>query len=93
MLANVNLCETAEVEDHLLSTLITQPDMTTMTTTRIPINNDNNHFEQWPSVQSSSVSSSLEFNSTKITGRSQLNELQKENRTLPPPLPSNLTTL
>jgi hypothetical protein len=33
-----------------------------------------------PSIQSTSVSSSTEFNSTMISGRSHLNELQKENR-------------
>jgi len=44
---------------------------------------DDNHRSSTrnPSIQSTST----EFNSTMISGRSHLNELQKENRAPPPP--------
>ncbi|CAF1216135.1 unnamed protein product [Adineta steineri] len=66
-LANVNLCEMAEDSNKSSSS---------GTTTT---NNSNSNYNQGP-VQSSSISSSTEFSSTIISGRSHLNELQKENR-------------
>ncbi|CAF5183059.1 unnamed protein product, partial [Rotaria magnacalcarata] len=50
------------------------------------------HGDQQQSVQTSSISSSLEFNSTMISGTSHLNELQKENRAPSPPLSYNSTS-
>ncbi len=45
------------------------------------------------SIQSSPISSSTEFNSTMISDRSHLNELQKENRAPPRPSSSSSTQL
>ncbi|CAF0850247.1 unnamed protein product [Rotaria sp. Silwood1] len=73
-LANVNLCEMAEDDDRSVPS---RASTTTMSTY---------NFGQ-QSVQSSPISSSLEFNSTMISGRSHLNELQKENRAPSPPPP------
>ncbi|CAF4430356.1 unnamed protein product [Adineta steineri] len=50
--------------------------------------NSNSNYNQGP-VQSSLISSSTEFSSTIISGRSHLNELQKENRA---PLSFNSTS-
>jgi len=45
------------------------------------------------SIQSSPILSSTEFNSTMISDRSHLNELQKENRAPPRPSSSSSTQL
>ncbi|CAF2840922.1 unnamed protein product [Rotaria sp. Silwood2] len=84
-LANVNLCEMAEDDDRSVSS---QTPTTTTTTTIMPTYNSDQQ-----SVQSSPISSSLEFNSTMISGASHLNELQKENRAPSPPLSFNSTSL
>ncbi|CAF0793076.1 unnamed protein product [Rotaria sordida] len=66
-LANVSLCEMVEDDDRSVSP------RTTTTSTEI-------HHSEQQSIQSSPISSSLEFNSTMISGTSYMNELQKENR-------------
>ena len=76
-LANVNLCEMVE-DDHRSSS------SSSRTTTHT--------FEQ-NSIDSSPMSSSPEFNSTMISGRSHLNELQKENRAPPTTSSFNSTPL
>jgi hypothetical protein len=77
-LANVNLCELAEDEDRLSS----PPTTTTTTTLSITSGSSDYQTSQIPPSQ---------FNSTMISGRSHLNELQKENRA-PPPSNSLLTS-
>ncbi len=76
-MANVNLCELAEDEDRLSSSTTTAA-----SPSRAPITSDH---------QTSQISSS-QFNATMISGRSHLNELQKENRAPPPPSSSSEST-
>jgi hypothetical protein len=78
-LANVNLCELAEDEDR--SSYSSIPSTTASATSVTPIYSDHQISHTSPS----------QFNSTMISGRSHLNELQKENRE-PPPQPNILPT-
>ncbi|CAF3525686.1 unnamed protein product [Adineta steineri] len=72
-LANVNLCELAEEDDRSSSSRTT----TTTVSNFEPVTSDHSPPSQVPTSQ---------FNSAMISGRSHLNELQKENRA---PSPSN----
>ncbi len=79
-LANVNLCELAEDEERSSSSSSSSSSSITTTTTTTP--------SIAPSISDhqTSQTTSSQFNSTMISGRSHLNELQKENRA---PLSSN----
>ncbi|CAF2132026.1 unnamed protein product [Rotaria magnacalcarata] len=90
-LAKVNLCEMAEDEDRSSSSS-SSSSCRAMTTSTTETSVTTYHGDQQQSVQTSSISSSLEFNSTMISGTSHLNELQKENRAPSPPLSYNSTS-
>ena len=80
-LANVNLCELAE-EDARSSSASSNASTTASSASSSP-SAAPTHYDH-----RSSQSSPSQFNSTMISGRSHLNELQKENRE-PPPQPNN----
>lgn len=73
-LAKVNLCEMAEDEDRSSSSARASATTTSSATDITP------YYSGQQQMHESSMSSSLEFNSTMISGTSHLNELQKENR-------------
>lgn len=79
-LANVNLCELAEEDDHSSSSSSsTSATATMLTTNTIPSITPNTSDHQSSQIPSS------QFNSMMISGTSHLNELQKENRGPSPP--------